>query len=139
MSSTDDRRQAGLSQAELTLSEEQLRVGTETQEQGRFRAKKRIETETVERSVPRGVEQADVERTGATQGDSGQVETLPDGSLSIPVFEEEIVIEKRLVVRERIIVRKHTVYEDQVVTADLRREVLDFETDGDVRVEDDRR
>ena len=31
--------------------------------------------------------------------DSGEVETLPDGSISIPVFEEQLVITKRLVVR----------------------------------------
>jgi len=30
--------------------------------------------------------------------------------MSIPVFQEQLVVEQRLVVRERIIVRKHTVY-----------------------------
>jgi stress response protein YsnF len=64
------------------------------------------------------------------------VETLPDGSVSIPVFEEQIVVTKRLVVRERVIVRKHTVYEDHVVTADLRRERLEVVADAGVVVHD---
>lgn len=118
----------------VQLSEEQLRVSTETVETGRLTAKKKVETETVEETVPRGVEHADVEREAAVaEGDSGQVETLPDGSLSIPVFEEELVITKRLVVRERIIVRKHTVYEEHTVTADLRKERLELDVDGDVQ------
>jgi len=67
------------------------------------------------------VEHADLEREAPEEGDSGEVEVLPDGSISIPVFEEELVVEKRLVVRERVIVRKQMVSEDRVVEADLRR------------------
>ncbi len=122
---------------DLTLAEERLTTGTETVRSGSVRARKEIDVERVEQVVPRGVEHADLERTGALEGDSGEVITLEDGSLSIPVFEEQIVVEKRLVVRERIIVRKHTVYEEHRVQADLRRERLEVETDGDVRVTED--
>jgi stress response protein YsnF len=61
----------------------------------------------VETVIPR-VEHAEVERQAPADpsADSGEVEVLPDGSLSIPVFEEELVVQKRLVVRERIIVRQ---------------------------------
>lgn len=120
----------------VTLSEERLVTGTETVEAGAVRARKTSDTERVSRTVERGVEHADVDRGPALEADSGQVETLPDGSLSIPVFEEQLVVEKRWVVRERIIVRKHTIYEDQEVTADLRRERLEVEVDGDVEVDD---
>lgn len=77
------------------------------------------------------------DRSGA---DSGQVEYRPDGSVSIPVFEEELVCEKRLVVRERIVVRKEAVTRDQVVEADLRRERVAVEPDSEVgdRVAEDR-
>jgi len=122
---------------EVTRAEERLQVGTTTEEIGRVRARKQVGTETVEQVVPRGVEHAELDREAVREGDSGQVETLPDGSLSIPVFEEQIVVEKRLVVRERVIVRKHTVYEDQLVTADLRREHVEIESVGDVRVVDE--
>lgn len=71
---------------------------------------------------------------GGGTGDSGEVETLPDGSLSIPVFGDEVVVTTRRVVRERIIVQTNTVTEDQVVTADVRREQVEVETVGDVTV-----
>lgn len=122
-------------EATVQLSQEQLRVGTERVESGRVRARKEVDTERVTRTVERGVEHADVDRAPALEGDSGQVETLPDGSLSIPVFEEQLVVEKRLVVRERIVVRKHTLFEEHQVEADLRRERLEIETEGDVELE----
>jgi uncharacterized protein (TIGR02271 family) len=122
--------------ATVQLSQEELRVGTERVEAGRVRARKEVDVERVRQGVERGVEHADVDRAPALEGDSGQVETLPDGSLSIPVFEEQIVVEKRLVVRERIVVRKHTVYEEHLVEADLRRERLEVDVEGDVEVAD---
>jgi uncharacterized protein (TIGR02271 family) len=78
------------------------------------------------------VEQAKLERQAARDGDSGEVEVLSDGSISIPVFEEELVIEKRLVVRERVIVRKHTVTEERQVEADLRRERVEVDADPEI-------
>ena len=123
---------------ELTLSEERLRVGTETEHLGTARAIKRVDTETAHARVERGTEHADTERVDVldAETDSGEVETLPDGSISIPVFEEQIVVTKRLVVRERVVIRKHTVYEDHVVTADLRRERLEVEGDDGVVIHD---
>ena len=115
--------------AEVIRSEEELDVATTAREAGRVRARKVVEHEQVEQIVPVAVEHAASERVAALEGDSGQVETLPDGSMSIPVFEEQLVGEKRLVVRERIIIRKHTVYEDQRVTADLARERVEIEAE----------
>ncbi len=124
--------------ADLTVSEERLQVGTERVEVGSARAVKHVDVEQATARVERGTEHADLERSVVddVEADSGEVETLPDGSISIPVFEEQIVITKRLVVRERVIVRKHTVYEEQVVSAELRRERLEVEAVGDVVVED---
>ena len=122
---------------DLTLSEERLATGTETVRAGSVRARKETDVERVEQVVPRGVEHADLERVSALEADSGEVLTLEDGSLSIPVFEEQIVVEKRLVVRERVVIRKHTVYEEHRVQADLKRERLEIETEGDVRLTED--
>lgn len=123
--------------AETTLHEERLRVGSETAETSRVRVRKEVETRPVEEVVERGVEHAETERVPAAEGDSGEVETLPDGSVSVPVFEEQIVVEKRLVVRERIVIRKHTLVEEHVVQADVRRERVEVE--GDEGLLDDRR
>ena len=81
---------------------------------------------------------ADLERVRVDGEDSGQVETLPDGSISVPLFAEELVIEKRLVVRERVIVRKRTEVEHHTVEAELRRERVEVEADDGVTVHDER-
>ena len=119
----------------LDRHEEELVVGRRTGEAGSVRAVKRVDVEQVSQDVPRGIEEADVERVPASaSGDSGEIEHLPDGSVSIPVFEEELVITKRRVLRERIIVRKRVVVEQQRVEAELRREHVevsgDLEDDG---------
>ena len=72
------------------------------------------------------------ERRPADEYDSGEVETLPDGSVSIPVFEERLVVHKRKVVRERIVVRKKVVTEETQVGEELRRQELEIEADPSV-------
>ena len=116
----------------LPRNEEELRVEGRRDEKGRVRARKIVSHERVQRVVPRGTEHAEGERVVVEGPDSGLVETLPDGSVSIPVFEEQLVVDKRLIVRERVIVRKHTVYEEHHVEADLRRERVEVEVDPTV-------
>ena len=120
--------------AQLVRSEEDLDVGTEWRDGGGARVRKVVESETVDALVPRGVEHADVDRQPGGPEDSGEIEQLPDGSISIPVFEEQLVIERRMVVRERIIVRTHVVTEQKRVEAELRRERVEVDVedvDGD--------
>jgi len=120
----------------MVRSEEELEVGVESRPVGAVSVAKRVETEHVGERVTRGVEHADIERADPAEHDSGEIETLPDGSVSVPVFEEQLVVEKRLVVRERIIIRKTTVEEEHLVEADLAREVVDVDAgDGADAVE----
>jgi uncharacterized protein (TIGR02271 family) len=116
---------------DLILREEELELGTVVRDAGAVRARKRIEREEVSELVPREFEQAEIERVPAVEGDSGEIETLPDGSISIPLLEEELVVSKRLVVRERIVIRKETAIEEREVRAELRRERLEIETTED--------
>ena len=109
-------------------------VGTELHETGRVRVKKHVETYPVEETVSRSIEHADTsERVPAADGDDGEVQTLADGSVSIPVFEEVLVVTKKLVVRERVIVRKRTVVDEHTLQTELRREHVTVDTEGDVR------
>jgi len=71
-----------------------------------------------------------IDRLAAAEGDSGEIETLPDGAISIPILEEELVITKRIVVRERIVVHKEVVTETEHVEAELRRERVEID-EGD--------
>jgi uncharacterized protein (TIGR02271 family) len=122
----------------VTRSEEQAHVGTELTEAGSVRVRKHVDTYPVTEVVPRNVEHADTsERVEASEGDSGEVETLEDGSISIPIFEEVLVVTKRLVVRERVIVRKRTVVDEYTLETELRRERVTVEGDIDTAENDD--
>ena len=106
-------------------------MGTRSMEPGAVRAKKQVERRRVEEVVPRQIEHLDeVERTGPHEEDSGEIETLPDGSVSIPILEEELVVTKRTVVRERVVIRKRTVTQQERVEAELRRERVEFDAEG---------
>lgn len=128
-----DSREAGPS---LGRYEERLQV-TKEQRAHVIRARKHVETQHVDERVPRQVEETEVERVGVGPNDSGEIETLPDGSLSIPVLEEELVVTKRVVTRERLIIRKRQHTEHTRVESELRREVVDLETDVPEAVEAD--
>ncbi len=105
---------------------------------GAVRARKRVDVERADELVDRRVEHLDeLERVPAGEGDSGEIETLPDGSVSIPILEEELVVSKRTVVRERVVVRKRTETTHERVEAELRREELDIDVEGDVDVVDE--
>jgi uncharacterized protein (TIGR02271 family) len=99
---------------------------------GVLRARKRVETLHVDEVIPRGVEDVELERVPAGFDDSGKVETLPDGTISIPVYEEQLVITKRIVLKERILIRKQVVGERERVRTDLRREQVELEADPQV-------
>ena len=116
----------------LVRHEEELNVTKERYVAGAVRAHKTVETYGTSDVVPRDVEHADVERAPAAENDSGRVETLPDGSVSIPIFEEELVVTKRTVVRERVIIRKRTTTEQHRIEAELRKERVEVDSEGEV-------
>ena len=120
----------------LVRHEEELSIAKERYEAGSVRARKTVETEQLAEVVPRDFEEAELERAPAAENDSGRIETLPDGSVSIPIFEEELVVTKRTVVRERVIIRKRTVTEQHRIEAELRRERIEIEADPGIDVED---
>jgi uncharacterized protein (TIGR02271 family) len=88
-----------------------------------------VDTEKVREQHPRRIEQVAHERVPVHEGDSGKIETLPDGSISIPLYEERLVVTRETVLRERVIVRKELVTEWETVEAELRRERVSV--DGD--------
>ena len=114
----------------LTRHEEELHVGTETVVAGGVRVRKDYDTQTVRPVIDRDVEDyAGMDRVPATEEDSGRIEEMDDGSVSIPIFEERLVVTKQLMVRERVIVRKQTTTTPQEVTADLRSEWVEVQSD----------
>jgi stress response protein YsnF len=126
MSTREDRPDDG---TEVVRREEEVVVGHVDREVGDVRMRKVVEERPFEDVVSRGIEHADFERTPAEPDDAGDVRQLPDGSVSIPVFEEQLVVEKRVIVRERVLVRKRVESVPQEIRADLRREVVEVEVD----------
>jgi stress response protein YsnF len=101
------------------------------------RVSKDVGAERVAEYFPRDVEDIEMEHIDPNEEDSGEIETLPDGSLSIPILEEELVITKRVVVRERIIIRKQIQKEQVLVEADLRKERVSIVADPEVELRTD--
>jgi uncharacterized protein (TIGR02271 family) len=105
---------------------------------GYLRARKRVDNVRERRIVPREREELQFTRVPAVEDDSGKIETLDDGSISIPVYEEELVVTKRTVLKERVIVSKQTITERERVTETLRKERVEVEGDRGVDIDDQR-
>ena len=124
-------------QPSVVRHEEELEVGTQATELT-ARARKYVDTHHVTEVVPRRIEHAgDVERVPPAEQDSGEIETLPDGSVSIPILEEELVVTKRTVVRERLVIRKRTETERRRIETDLRKERVEIEADDAIETIDE--
>ena len=131
--SNDGRGQSGPS---VVRHEEEMRTRTNPLPDSNIHARKFVETIPVDDSIPRIIESAETSRAPADPEDSGQIETLADGSLSIPVFEEQVVVTKRTIVRERIIIRKNQQTEDVPIRTTLQRERVEIESDEPLAFED---
>ena len=114
-------------EAAFRRHEEEPRVERRWTEGGRAKLRRVVETRDVNEKHPVRSEEPVHERIPVADGDSGEIEILPDGSISIPLFEEELVVSRRLVLRERVIVRKELVTNWQLITASLRREEVELE------------
>ena len=96
----------------LVRLEQDLLVDAEPYVAGAVRVRKHVERVQAVEPHERRVEFGDVvERAAPDPDDSGAIEQLPDGAVSVPVFAEEIVVSKRLVLRERVVIRKAVVTE----------------------------
>jgi uncharacterized protein (TIGR02271 family) len=128
-------------EAALVLHEEEADVGTRWEGVGYVGLRREVEQHKVRSEHPRRRERLVQDRVPVGEDDSGQIETLADGSISIPLFEEELVVTRRTVLRERVIIRKEEVTESETVEAELRREHLRVDADavpeGSVRGDDE--
>lgn len=123
---------------ELVRHEEDLQVGAEDVGAGNVRARKRWETQVVDATTPRFVQFYEgVDREPPAEQDSGEIETLPDGSVSIPILEERLIVSRETYVRERIILRRREEERDVTIRARLRREHVEVEADDEAAVTED--
>ena len=116
-----------------TRSEEQLRVGTRTEEVGRARLRKFVVTENVTTTVPVRKEKAVLERepiTDANVGDATSGPDLSDEEHEVVLNEEHVTVDKTVQPVERVRLGTETVTDEETVTEDVRKEHI--ETEGDV-------
>ena len=125
----------------MTRSEEQVRVGTETETVGRARLRKYVVTENVTKTVPVTHEEVRVERepiTEANRGDATAGGDITEEEHVVDLKGERVVVEKDTVPVERVQMGTETVTEEEQVTEQVRKEQIEAETaDGVTRDGDD--
>jgi uncharacterized protein (TIGR02271 family) len=106
-------------------SEEELRAGTREREAGALNVRKRVVSERERMEVPTRREEVSVDRV-PVEGEASEAQ-IGDDEVSIPVTEEEVVVEKRPVAREEVRIRKDVVEDTEVVEEDVRKEEVDVD------------
>lgn len=132
------RRQGRENIAYITRSEEELAVGKRPVKAGEVEASKTIETKHVKEKVPVNKEEVIVERRPASATSKAGQPKIGKDEITVPVMEEEVVVQKRAVPKEEVVIKKTMTKDEKTVEADLKREKVDVDTKGDVDVRDRR-
>ena len=117
----------------MTRSEEELRVGTQTEARGKARLRKYVVTENVTTTVPVQREEVRVERepiTDANRDAATDGPAISEEEHEVVLNEERVVVDKEAVPVERVRLEKDTVTEQQQVSEEVRREKIDIEDDS---------
>lgn len=117
----------------MTRSEEELQVGTKTEETGRVRLKKYIVTEHVTTTVPIQREEVRLVRepiTDANRDAAMDGPELSEEEHEVILHEEVPVIGTKVVAKERVTLDKKVINEEQTVGGDIRKEQIDVDDDS---------
>jgi uncharacterized protein (TIGR02271 family) len=120
----------------MTRSEEQVRVGTTSEEAGRVRLRKYVTTEHETHTVPVRKEKAVIETEPITDGNVGSATSGPDISEEeheVVLREERATVDKTVEPVERVRLGTETTTEEQTVTEEVRKEQVEVEGDADRR------
>jgi len=114
----------------MTVSEEELRVGTTEREAGRVRLKKYIVEEEVTETVPVRREEVRLERepiTDANRDDATAGPAISEEEHEVVLHAEEAVVDKRAVPKERVRLEKDVTTEEETVSDTVRQERVDVD------------
>ena len=118
----------------MTRSEERVQVGTASQEAGRARLRKYVETEQVSQTVPVTKERAVLQSEPITDGNVGNATSGPaisEEEHEVVLHEETPVVQKTVEPVERVRLGTEQVTEQQTVTEEVRKERIQAEGDVD--------
>ena len=114
----------------MTVSEEELRVGTTEREAGRVRLKKYVVEDEVTQTVPVRHEEVRLERepiTDANRDDATAGPDISEDEHEVVLHAEEAVVDKRAVPKERVRLDKDVTTSDETVTDTVRQERVDVD------------
>jgi uncharacterized protein (TIGR02271 family) len=114
---------------DMIRSEEQLQVGTEEYESGRARLHKYVVTENVTRTVPVSHEEVRVVREPMRPGEKGtgmKGRELGEQDVEVTLHAERATVRKEAVPVERVHLETSRVTEQKEVSAELRKEKIDY-------------
>src|SRR3712207_1293276 len=106
-------------------TEEELRAGTRERKAGALIVRKRVRPAREQKEAPTRHEEVSVERV-PVEGEATEAE-IGEDEVSIPLTEEEVVVEKRPVAKEEVRISKDVVEDTEVVEEDVRREEVEID------------
>lgn len=113
----------------LTLSEEQVRVGTEEHEIGHARLRKYIVTENVTTTVPISHEEVRLVREPIAEADRRTgMGRIQEEELEVTLHEERPTIRKEAVAVERVRLETEKITEQEEISTEVRRERLEYDS-----------
>lgn len=115
----------------LPRHEEEAVLERQWREEKPANVRRIVQSRKVDDNYPARSERLAHDRVAARDGDSGEIEVLPDGSVSIPLFEEQLVVSRRVVLRERVVVKKEMITNWRHISAHLRSEEIELEQQSD--------
>lgn len=123
----------------MTRSEEQLRADKEKVPAGKARLRKYVETEQEQVTVPVTKEKARLETepiTDANRDDALAGRDISGDEHEVTLTEERPVVQKEAVPVERVRLGKDVEQTQETVTADVRKERIETDSDVDVRADE---
>ena len=115
--------------------EEELRATTTSRETGEVRISKDVVEEQQTLEVPVNREQVTIRSTDVSSTDADTSQAFQEGTVSVPVREEDVEVSKTVRVAEEIEIDKTAVQETERVTDTVRKERVDVQEVGDVETE----
>ncbi len=119
-------------EVKVPVAEEELTAEKRMKQSGEVKVRKEVTTETKHVSVPVTKEEVHVERIPGSGEPAPGEATFQEGTVSVPVREEEVEVRKRPVIREEVRVSKTPRQEERRADAEVRKENVEVEREGDV-------
>ncbi len=117
--------------ASMVRSEEELSIDKRTQEAGRVKLRKWVETENVQVTVPVEHQTARVVREPLAPGETAGADAFTEAETELVLTDEVVDVSKRVVAKERVGLEKETTTEQVPVNETVRKERVEVEG-GDV-------